>query len=122
MNTIAERIRGNRISDFDEFDKVAFLNFVEEQVSRFGYVEIGIDYDRLFTDGYIKSRGKQVMKTDSKWLSFTEDYKCYIWRTNCQIPQKFVWDVDQLLISEGLHTSKKGACGYDTYDVIVAKL
>lgn len=122
MCTIAERINNNRKSEFDkEFDKGAFLEFVEEQISKFGYVEIGIEQDRWFECGTMKNE-VQVKKTDCKWLSFARWYKCYIWNTDCQIPQKFVNCVKSLLQQQGLKTNCKGACGYEEYDIIVAKL
>lgn len=121
MKTIAERIKNDRLADFEaNFDKGTFLGYVEEQIRKFGHIEIGIVYDSWILD--IKKDYKQVKQTDCDWLSFGKDYKCYIWRTDCQIPQKFVSFVMDELAKQGLQTYCKGACGYDEYDLIVAKL
>ena len=123
MSTIAEKIRNQRLVEFEsEFDLNALMCFVEKQLSRFGYVEIGICHERLFEDDYLKRCYNQVMMSDCKWLSFADGYECYVWRTQCQIPQKFVQIVKSKLSEQGLSVFCKGAGGYDEYDVIVAKL
>ena len=119
--TIAERIRNDFKNEFEnEFDFETFDVFVEDRLRRFGSVDIGIRSDREF-ESYLHTK-PQVLKSNSKWLAFAKNYDCYVWTTNCQIPQKFVNLVISHLQKQGLHTSKKGACGYDTYNVISVTL
>lgn len=116
--TIAERINSERRDEFKEFDLKTFDEYVEDQIRKRSHVTIGIEYDSRFESGSIKQRGRQIRETSSKWLAFSGGYECYIWRTDCQIPQKFVNQVCAHLNAQGLKTSLCGACGYDTYDVI----
>lgn len=121
--TIAERINAQRASEFEkEFDLKTFDEFIEEQISKFHSVEIGLCGESCF-NGYLQEKRQfKDWSSDSKWLTFAKDYECYIWRTNCQIPQKFANLVISHLQKQGLHTHQKGACGYDTYDVISVTL
>ena len=116
--TIAEKINAERRDEFKEFDLKTFDEYVEDRISERSHVIIGIECDRCFESGSIKQRGRQIRETSSKWLAFSGGYECYIWRTDCQIPQKFVNQVCAHLNAQGLKTSLCGACGYDTYDVI----
>ena len=119
--TIAERIRNDFKNEFEnEFDFETFDAFVEDRLRRFGSVDIGIRSDSEFKS-YLHTK-EQVLKSNSKWLAFAKDYDCYVWTTNCQIPQKFVDLVISHLQKQGLYTSKNGACGYDTYNVISVTL
>lgn len=117
--TIAEKINAQRASEFEkEFDLETFDRFVEEQVSKHHSVTIGLCSERNF-DGYLQ--GKRQCKnwnSNSKWLTFADGYDCYVWSTNCQIPQKFVPFVMKHLREQGLRVNQKGACGYATYDII----
>lgn len=115
--TIAEKINAERRDEFKEFDLEAFDSFVEDRLREFSHVTIGIEYDRCFESGSVK-QGRQLRETQSKWLAFSSGYKCYIWNTDCQIPQKFVNQIVAHLNEQGLRTSLCGACGYSTYDVI----
>lgn len=119
--TIAEKINSERRDEFKEFDLETFDSFVEDRIRQFGHVTIGIEYDSRFERGVMKG-GKQVRHTESKWLAFSAGYSCYIWNTDCQIPQKFVRQITAHLNEQGLKTSLCGACGYDTYDVIKVTL
>ena len=115
--TIAEKINAERRDEFKEFDLEAFDSFVEDRLREFSHVTIGIEYDRFFESGSVK-QGRQLRETKSKWLAFSSGYTCYIWNTNCQIPQKFVNQIVAHLNEQGLRTNLCGACGYSTYDVI----
>ena len=115
--TIAEKINQERRDEFKEFDLKTFDEYVEDQIRERSHVTIGIEYDSRFESGSVK-RGRQLRETKSKWLAFSVGYNCYIWNTDCQIPQKFVNQVCAHLNAQGLKTSLSGACGYDTYDVI----
>ena len=116
--TNAEKINAERRDEFKEFDLKTFDEYVEDRIRERSHVIIGIECDRCFESGSVKQRGRQIRETSSKWLAFSGGYECYIWRTDCQIPQKFVNQVCAHLNAQGLKTSLCGACGYDTYDVI----
>lgn len=119
--TIAEKINAERRDEFKEFDLETFDGFVEDRIRQFGHVTIGIEYDSHFESGSVK-RGRQLRETKSKWLAFSSGYKCYVWDTYCQIPQKFVNQIVAHLNEQGLRTNLCGACGYSTYDVIKVTL
>lgn len=119
--TIAERINSERRDEFKEFDLETFDSFVEERIREFSHVTIGIAQDRCFESGYVK-RGRQLRETKSKWLAFSAGYSCYVWNTDCQIPQKFVNQIKAHLNEQGLRTNLCVACGYSTYDVIKVTL
>ena len=124
MSTIRERLTANATTLFDAtFDKNAFLQFVEERLGKYQHMEIGIVQSPRFDNlsAYLKGKEK-VVRTTMKFPTFAEDYECYIWKTQVQIPQQFVDNVVALLRVQGLRTSLKGACGYDTYDVISVTL
>lgn len=119
--TIAERIKNDFESEFkNEFDFKNFDAFVENELRKFGSVDIGIRFDWEF-ESYLHKK-TQVLKSNSKWLAFAKNYDCYVWTTSCQIPQKFANLVISHLQKQGLRTCQKGACGYDTYDVISVTL
>ena len=119
--TIEEKINTERRYEFKEFDLETFDSFVEDRIRQFCHVTIGIEYDRCFESGSVK-RGRQLRETKSKWLAFSGGYECYIWYTECQIPQKFVNQIVDHLNEQGLRTNLCGACGYSTYDVIKVTL
>lgn len=119
--TIAEKINTERRDEFKEFDLDAFDSFVEDRIRQFSHVTIGIEFDSRFESGSVK-QGRQLRETQSKWLAFSGGYKCYVWNTDCQIPQKFVNQIVAHLNEQGLRTSLCGACGYSTYDVIKVTL
>jgi hypothetical protein len=121
--TIAERINDARKSEFEkEFDLDTFNAFIEEHVSKNHHVTIGLEGERCF-DTYLHNKQQyRDWESDSKWLAFAEGHRCYVWSTNCQIPQKFVKDVQKHLHGQGLRTTLKGACGYETYDVMEVTL
>lgn len=87
--TIAKRINAQRANEFEkEFDLETFDRFIEEQIGKYHSVDIGLCRECEF-NGYLQ--GKKQYKdwsSDSKWLTFADGYECYVWRTNCQIPQK----------------------------------
>jgi hypothetical protein len=124
MSTIRERLTANATTLFDTtFDKNAFLQFVEERLGKYQHMDIGIVQSPRFDNlsAYLKGK-ERVVRTTMKFPTFAEDYECYIWKTQVQIPQQFVDNVVALLRAQGLRTSLKGACGYDTYDVISVTL
>lgn len=118
--TIAEKIKNKRIIEFkNEFDLETFDKFIEEEITKKHYVEIGIRDERPFDSSYFKNQPQyNGWKSESKWLTFAEGYEAYIWTTNCQIPQKFAQLVASHLRSQGLKVCFGGACGYATYDII----
>lgn len=122
--TIAERIDAQRATEFEqEFDLETLDKFVEEQISKYHYVEIGLSSEWQFENGYLKNE-KQFKDwfSKSKWLSFADGYECYIWTTYCQIPQKFAKFVEIHLRKQGFKVGYRGACGYATYDIMEVKL
>ena len=124
MSTIRERLTANATTLFNTtFDKDVFLEFVEERLGKFHHIDIGIVSSPRFDElsAYLK-RKEKVVRTAMKFPTFAEDYECYIWQTQVQIPQQFVDNVVNLLREQGLRTQLKGACGYDTYDVISVTL
>lgn len=124
MSTIRERLTANATTLFDTtFDKNVFLQFVEERLEKWGRMDIGIVQSPRFDNlsAYLKGK-ERVVRTTMKFPTFAEDYECYIWQTQVQIPQQFVNNVVALLREQGLRTTLKGACGYDTYDVISVTL
>ena len=124
MSTIRERLTANATTLFDTtFDKDVFLQFVEERLGTHQHMDIGIVFSPRFDNlsAYLKGK-ERVVRTTMKFPTFAEDYECYIWTTQVQIPQQFVDNVVALLRAQGLRTSLKGACGYDTYDVISVTL
>lgn len=121
--TIAEKINATRSTEFEnEFDLKTFDAFIEEYVSKFHHVTIGLESEWCFEQYLHNKRQHKDWKSDSKWLAFADGHDCYVWSTNCQIPQKFVKDVLKHLHEQGLRTTLKGACGYGTYDVIAVAL
>lgn len=124
MSTIRERLSANATTLFNTtFDKDVFLEFVEDRLGKHQHIDIGIVHSPRFDNlsEYLK-RKERVVRTTKKFPTFAEDYECYIWRTQVQIPQQFVNNVVALLREQGLRTSLKGACGYDTYNVISVTL
>ena len=124
MSTIRERLTANAATLFNTtFDKDVFLKFVEERLEKWGRMDIGIVQSPRFDNlsAYLKEK-ERVVRTTMKFPTFAEDYECYIWTTQVQIPQQFVDNVRNLLREQGLRTTLKGACGYDTYDVISVTL
>lgn len=124
MSTIRERLRNNAKALFNTtFDKDVFLEFVEDRLGKYQHIDIGIVRSSRFDEvsAYLKKKEK-VVRTTMKFPTFAEDYECYVWKTQVQIPQQFVDIVESLLRAQGLRTSLKGACGYDTYDVISVTL
>lgn len=124
MSTIRERLTTNATTLFNTtFDKDVFLEFVEERLGKYQHIDIGIVGSPRFDNlsAYLKGKEK-VVRTTMKFPTFAEDYECYIWRTQVQIPQQFVDNVVSLLRAQGLRTSLRGACGYDTYNVISVTL
>ena len=120
MSTIRERLTADATTLFNTtFDKDVFLAFVEERLGKYHHLDIGIESDNF--NEYLKKREK-VVRTAMKFPTFAEDYKCYIWETQVQIPRQFVDNVVKLLKEQGLRTQLKGACGYDTYDAISVTL
>jgi translation elongation factor EF-4 len=124
MSTIRERLTTNATTLFNTtFDKDVFLGFVEERLEKWGHMDIGIVGSPRFDNlsAYLKGKEK-VVRTTMKFPTFAEDYECYVWTTQVQIPQQFVDNVLDLLRAQGLRTTLRGACGYDTYDVISVTL
>ena len=124
MSTIRERLTANATTLFEQtFDKDVFLKFVEERLEKWGRMDIGIVQSPQFDNlsAYLKEK-ERVVRTTMKFPTFAEDYECYIWQTQVQIPQQFVDNVRNLLREQGLRTTLKGACGYNTYDVISVTL
>ena len=124
MSTIRERLSAKTTTLFNtSFDKDVFLGFVEERLGKYQHIDIGIVGSPRFDNlsAYLKGKEK-VVRTTMKFPTFAEDYECYIWTTQVQIPQQFVDNVVALLRAQGLRTSLKGACGYDTYEVISVTL
>ena len=117
--TIRERISAQREQEFlEEFDLKTFDHYVEEMITKYHHVTIGLENDNCF-DGYLKNKKqKDNWSSGSKWLTFAYDHNCYVWSTSCQIPRKFVENVKKHLREQGLRTTLKGACGYETYDVM----
>lgn len=126
MSTIRERIKQNTKDLFQqEFDLEVFLKYVEDSLTRFRCVDIGIvkAYDFNNTSNYLKEKRQyKGYSTNKAYPTFAERYECYIWRTDCQIPHQFVDNVITELHKQGLRTSQKGACGYDTYDIIAVTM
>lgn len=128
MSTIAERIKGDATISFKEnFDLDVFLRYVEDELSKYRHVDIGIirSYDFSSCSKKMKSMwqyGKDVYVTDMLYPTFANGYQCYVWNTDCQIPHQFVDNVIDELHKQGLRTTQKGACGYDIYDVISVTL
>jgi translation elongation factor EF-4 len=124
MSTIRERLTANATTLFNTtFDKDVFLDFVEESLGKYHHLDIGIVSSPRFDSlsEYLKKKEK-VVRTAMKFPTFAKDYECYIWKTQVQIPQQYVDNVVKLLREQGLRTQLKGACGYDTYDVISVTL
>lgn len=121
--TIAERINNSRSTEFEnEFDLKTFDAFIEEHVSKFHSVTIGLVREWLFDNYLHNERQYKNWKSDSKWLAFAYGYDCYVWSTNIQIPRKFERDIEKHLHEQGLKITKRGSCGYDKYDVMVVTL
>ena len=122
MSTLAEQIRCERTEEFiKDFDTETFDAFVVNEIKKRGYAHIGIVHDSLFNSDYLRKK-KQVMQSNCKWLTFAEWYECYIWKTDCQIPQKFYDAVEKHLRTEGFSITYRGACGYDSWDIMVVTL
>lgn len=122
MANLADQIRNERTEEFiKEFDTEVFDAFVVDEIKRRGYAHIGLVHDSLFNGDYLRNK-KQVRESNYKLLTFAEWYKCYIWDTNCQIPQKFSDAVEIHLRNEGFNITYRGACGYDEWDIMVVTL
>ena len=118
--TIAEKINNQRIREFEnDFDFETFDEFILEEISKKHYVNIALEDERPFDNGYFKNVPQyNGWESKSKWLTFAKGYESYIWTTNCQIPQKFEQLVFNHLIAQGLKVCYRGACGYATFDII----
>ena len=124
MSTIRERLTANATTLFNTtFDKDVFLEFVEDRLGKYQHIDIGIVSSPRFDNlsAYLKGK-ERVVRTEMKFPTFAENYECYVWQTQVQIPRQFVDNVVNLLRKQGLRTSLKGACGYDTYNVISVTL
>ena len=124
MSTIRERLSAKTTTLFNtSFDKDVFLEFVEEILGKYQHIDVGIVSSPRFDNlsAYLKGKEK-VVRTTMKFPTFAEDYECYVWKTQVQIPQQFVDNVVNLLKEQGLKTRLRGACGYDTYDIISVTL
>jgi translation elongation factor EF-4 len=124
MSTIRDRLTANATTLFNTtFDKDVFLDFVEDRLGKYQHLDIGIVSSPRFDylSAYLKGK-ERVVRTAMKFPTFAENYECYVWHTQVQIPQQFVDNVVDLLRAQGLRTTLKGACGYDTYDVISVTL
>ena len=128
MSTIAERIKGDAAISFKEnFDLDVFLKYVEDELRSYRHVDIGIirAYGFGSCSNYMKSKAQYrggEYATNMPYPTFAKNHECYVWKTDCQIPHQFVDNVIGELHKQGLRTSQKGACGYDTYDVISVTL
>lgn len=122
MANLADQIRNERTEEFiKEFDTETFDAFVVDEIKKRGYAHIGLVHDSLFNSDYLRNK-KQVRESNCKWLTFAEWYECYIWKTDCQIPQKFADAIECHLHCEGFNVTYRGACGYDTWDIMVVTL
>ena len=117
--SIKEKIEQQLIADFD-LD--IFLKFVEDQLRKHSHAEIGLEFDKwnkslksapFQTEGYFTSK---------KWPTFERARKNYYWNSDCQIPHQLVPYVKKQLAEQGLKTTCRGACGYDTYDILVVTM
>lgn len=116
---IKEKIEQQFIADLD-LD--ILLKFVEDELTKWGEVNIGLVNDR--ENNSLKSKPFQTggYSTSKKWPTFARANDHYYWKADCQIPHQLVPYVKKKLAEQGLNTKCKGMCGYSTYDVIVVTL
>lgn len=117
--SIKEKIEQQFVADFD-LD--ILLKFVEDNLTKWGDVNIGLVNDRENNSLKSKSFQTEGYSTSKKWPTFVRDNKHYCWTADCQIPHQLVPYVKKQLTEQGLNTKCKGACGYDTYDILVVTM
>ena len=119
MSTIKERIIGQFVA---ELDLHILMRFVEDRITKYGEVNIGLEFDRrnealkskpFQTEGYLSKK---------KWPTFAKNNDQFYWTSDCQIPHQLVPYVKERLKEQGLKTNCRGCCGYDTYDVLVVTM
>lgn len=114
----ANEIRTQRTDDFKStFDFKSFDAYIEEKFKNGATnVEIGINYPRT-TENWAKNNGKEC-----KTLSFIKGCRNGYWTTNMQITTTIYKDVVKYLHDCGFHTTAKGLCGYDDYDLLIVSV
>lgn len=114
----ANEIRSQRTDDFKStFDFKSFDAYIEDRFKRgLTNVNIGINYARWIKK-WADDNGK-----DCKTLSFVKGDRNGYWTTDMQIANTIYNDVVKYLHDCGFHTTAKGLCGYDDYDLLVVSL
>ena len=117
--SIKEKIEQQFIADFD---LEILLKFVEDKLTKWGEINIGLVNDR--ENDSLKSKPFQTAgySTSKKWPTFARANNHFYWTADCQIPHQLVPYVKKKLAEQGLNAKCKGLCGYDTYDVIAVTL
>lgn len=117
--SIKEKIEQQFVADFD-LD--ILFKFVEDNLTKCGAVNIGLVND--WKNDSLKSKPFQTegYSSSKKWPTFARDNNHYHWTADCQIPHQLVPYVKKQLTEQGLNTKCKGACGYDTYDILVVTM
>lgn len=115
----ATEIRNQREKEFKEtFDFEAFDKYLEDYFIRDGknHLYIGLEYRE-----YIVRWNSQYLSKCND-LSFDPKGRHYLWSSKIQISHEVSPFVEKYLYKNGFHTTQKGACGYDKFDVMVVSL
>ena len=114
----ANEIRKRQEQEFKEtFDFAAFDKYLEDYFvrDRKNHLYIGLE-----SRTQLKWHREYLSKCND--LAFNPNGEHYIWKSKIQISQEVKPYVEKYLRENGFSTNCKGACGYDTYDVMVVSL
>ena len=115
----ANEIRNQQEQEFKKtFDFAAFDKYLEDYFVRDkkNHLYIGLESRSYLT----KWHPEHLSKCND--LAFNPKGEHYIWKSKIQISQEVKPYVEKYLRENGFSTTCKGACGYDTYDVMVVSL
>lgn len=97
--------------NFPVFDEYIENYFVRDEMNNL--------YIGLESRDYLKLHPEYLACDD---LSLNPNGRHYIWGSSIQISHEVTPFVEKYLHEHGFKTVKKGACGYDYYDVMVVSL
>lgn len=115
----AEEIRNRKEKEFKEtFDFNSFDKYIEDYFAKDGKNNL---YIGLCSKNQLVNWYPQYL-SNCEDLGFNPDGSHYIWKSKIQISHEVTPFVEKYLHEHGFKTTKKGACGYDYFDVMVVKL
>lgn len=115
----ADEIRNQQEQEFkNTFDFASFDKYIEDYFVRDkkNHLYIGLCSRYQLTHWYAE------FLSECNDLGFDPKGEHYIWHSKIQISHEVQPYVEKYLHENGFHTTYKGACGYDNYDVMVVSI